>query len=389
MFVPVFYVHRYMGVQMTGKLSAMNWRVISIGIIKRAKNTIKIDSALFCVMLVFVSDKDLNYSEKPNRPHPKHAGLTKYFKHNWTSETYQVQDIVYGCNVSGRVGALPPELRARVPREQIAQVTAKFHDCMAKFVADYYNNFMQVKCHIDWDMERGKRVSAYKLSDIMERGKRVSAYKLSDISELFGTDCILNCRSISAAGHLRPWRGAIGFVYKLSFPEINADYALKIFIRDTDDFGLFGHGPWFEIPTAFAANHAEPNRNVPIYLASLRDEYYMLTKWAGDAPDDVKQADKNYVIFHTSVCDNRPNNYRKGRRIDFGNTKLTFYGKCSYKERKLARQIIAGDVAAVEKHMDSIKNKLEYKNVDNLVQKIADEMYLTPAMIAFLVARER
>lgn len=69
--------------------------------------------------------------------------------------------------------------------------------------------------------------------------------------------------------------------------------------------------------------------------------------------------------------------------------KLTFYGKCSYKERKLARQIIAGDVVAVEKHMDSIKNKLEYKNVNNLVQKIVGEMYLTPEMIAFLAARER
>ncbi len=312
--------------------------------------------------------------QKRNKTRPKHVGLAKYFKHNWTSETYLIQDIVYKCNVSGKVGELPPQLRARVPQEQIAQVTAKFHDCLAHFIADYYNNFMRVICQIDWDTECRKHVSAY---------------KLSDISELFGTDCILNGRSVSAVGHLRPWRGANGFVYKLSFPEINADYALKIFIRDADDFGLFGHGPWFEIPTAFAANHAEPNRNVPIYLASLRDEYYMLSKWAGDTPDDVKQADKNYVIFHTSVYDNRPNNYRKGRRIDFGDTKLTFYGKCSYKERKLARQILAGDVVAVEKHMDSIKNKLEYKNVDNLVQKIADEMYLTPAMIAFLVARER
>ena len=374
MYVPAFYVHQYMGVQMTGKLSVMIWHVIYIGIIKRAKNTIKIDSALFCVMLLFVSDKDLIFSEKPNKSHPKHAGLTKYFKHNWTPETYQVQDIVYGCNVSGRVGALPPELRARVPREQIAQVTAKFHDCVAKFVADYYNNFMQVKCHIDWDMERGKRMSAY---------------KLSDISELFGTDCILNCRSISSVGHLRPWRGMIGFVYKLSFPEINADYALKIFSRDMDDYGLLGHGPWFEIPTAFAANHAEPNRNVPIYLASLRDEYYMLSKWAGDAPDNVKQTDKNYVIFHTSVCDNRSSNYRKGRRIDFGSTKLTFYGKCSYKERKLARQMIAGDIVAVEKHLKGITNKLDYKNLEKLVQKVLDECFVNQAIENYFQSKQR
>jgi hypothetical protein len=320
-----------------------------------------------------VSDKDLIFSAKPNKLHPKHAGLTKYFKHNWTSETYLVQDIVYGCNVSGRVGALPPELRARVPREQIAQVTAKFHDCVAKFVADYYNNFMQVKCHIDWDMERGKRVSAY---------------KMSDISELFGTDCILNCRSISAVGHLRPWRGAIGFVYKLSFPEINADYALKIFSRDADNYGLFCHGPWFEIPTAFAANKAEPNRNIPVYMASLRDEYYMLSKWAGDAPDNVKQTDKNYVIFHTSVCDNRSSNYRKGRRIDFGSTKLTFYGKCSYKERKLARQMIAGDVNAVERHLNSITNKLDYKNLEQLVQKVLDECFVNQSIENYFQSKQ-
>ena len=83
MCVPVFYANQYMGVQMIGKLSVMIWHVIYIGIIKRAKNIIKIDSALFCVMLLFVSDKDLNFSAKPNKPHPKHAGLTKYFKHNW------------------------------------------------------------------------------------------------------------------------------------------------------------------------------------------------------------------------------------------------------------------------------------------------------------------
>ena len=33
--------------------------------------------------------------------------------------------------------------------------------------------------------------------------------------------------------------------------------------------------------------------------------------------------------------------------------------------------------------------RLGYKNMDNLVKKIVDEMYLTPEMIAFLVARER
>ena len=378
MCVPAFYVHRYMGVQMTGKLSAMNWRVIFIVIINYVKNIIKIDSALFCVMLVFVSYKDLIFSAKPNKPHPKHAGLTKYFKHNWTPETYQVQDIVYGCNVSGKVGELPPQLRARVPREQIAQVTEKFHKCLAKFIADYYDNFMQVKCQIDWDMESNSKPL-----------KRVSAYKLSDISELFGTDCILNGRSISAVGHLRPWRGAIGFVYKLSFPEINADYALKIFSRDMDDFGLFRHGPWFEIPTAFAANHAEPNRNVPIYLASLRDEYYMLSKWAGDKSDSVQQKDKPYVIFHTSVCDNRSSNYRKGRRIDFGSTKLTFYGKCSYKERKLARQMIAGDIAAVEKHLNGITNKLDYKNLEKLVQKVLDECFVNQAIENYLQSKQR
>lgn len=314
-----------------------------------------------------------------NKPRPKHSGLARYFKRHWTTETYLVQDIVYGCNVSGKLGQLPPELRARVPRGQIAQVTAKFHDCVSKFVADYYDNYMQLKCPIDWKQGSGT----------MPLKKHVVEYKLSDISELFSMDCVLNGRSVSSVGHLRPWRGAVGFVYKLSFPEINADYALKVFTRDFDDFGLFRHGPWFEVPTAFAANHAEPGRNVPIYLASLRDEYYMLSRWAGDEPDNMQQKNKNYVIFHTFECDNRPSNYRKGRRIDYGNTILTFYGMCSYQERKLARQIIAGDVVAVEKHLNAIKNKQEYKHLDQLVQKVVDEMCLRPAMVDFLFTRKR
>lgn len=37
MYVPAFYVHQYMAVQMIGQLSAMIWHVIYIGIIKRAK----------------------------------------------------------------------------------------------------------------------------------------------------------------------------------------------------------------------------------------------------------------------------------------------------------------------------------------------------------------
>ena len=361
MCVPAFYVHRYMGVQMTGKLLAMNWRVIFIGIIKRAKNTIKIDSALFCVMLVFVSDKDLIFSAKPNKPHPKHAGLTKYFKHNWTPETYLVQDIVYGCNVSGKLGALPPELRVRVPQDQIAQVTAQFHKCLEQFIADYYDNFCQIKS---------------------------SAFEMSDMASLFGTKCILIGCNITADGIVTPWRGANGFVYKLSFPEINADYALKIFSRDADNYGLLGHGPWFEIPTAFAANHAEQNHNIPIYLASLRDEYYMLSKWAGDKSDSVQQKDKPYVIFHTSLSENKDRNYRNGRRIDFGSTKLTFYGKCSYKERKLARQMIAGDVGAVERHLNSITNKLDYKNLEQLVQKVLDECFVNQAIENYFQSKQ-
>ena len=329
---------------------------------------------MFCVIIIAMINKNSILSARLNRPHPKHVALTKYFKRHWTSETYQTQDVLYGCNVSAKLGALPPELRARVPREQIVQVTAQFHDCLVQFIADYYDNLMQVKC------------PSYLVEDNgFVQLKYDSAYKMPDISNLFGTDCVLKGRKISYEGNLRPWRGAMGFVYKLSFPEINADYALKVFYMDSAGMGLLEHGPWFEIPTAFAANKAEPNRNVPVYMASLDGDYYMLSKWAGDEPDKVKQKNKPYVIFHTRFGEKKFENYRNGRRIDFGKTILTFYGSCSYKERKLVRQILAGDVNAVEKHLNGITNKLDYKNLNPLVQKVLEENYLNQATEKYLL----
>ena len=64
---------------------------------------------------------------------------------------------------------------------------------------------------------------------------------------------------------------------------------------------------------------------------------------------------------------------------------MTFYGSCSYKERKLVRQILAGDVNAVEKHLNGITNKLDYKNLNPLVQKVLEENYLNQATEKYLL----
>jgi hypothetical protein len=52
----------------------------------------------------------------------------------------------------------------------------------------------------------------------------------------------------------------------------------------------------------------------------------------------------------------------------------------------LARQILAGDVNAVEKHLNGITNKLDYKNLNQLVRKVLEETYLNQKTEKYLLA---
>lgn len=251
----------------------------------------------------------------------KHSALTGFVRYNWTLNTIRLKQIVYNCNVSAYLGALPPELRNRVPREKIAYATKQFRENLENFLI---KNGFEIR-----DMDADK------------------VYDIPSLGDLFGTKCVLETKGINVYG-VNPWAGAVGVVCKLSFPEINAHYALKLFFDRPADWATVYHGPWFEIPTAFAANHAQPRDNNPIYMASLKYDKYMLSKWAGDKQDGMFGSDKDLSVFRTSVQENGVRNRRGGRMIDWGETFLTGYGRLSYAGRKFVRQMLAGDEFAAE-----------------------------------------
>ena len=56
----------------------------------------------------------------------KHVALTGYVRRNWNRNPQKLQQIISDCDVSGELGALPPQLRARVPKAHLSQVTAEF-----------------------------------------------------------------------------------------------------------------------------------------------------------------------------------------------------------------------------------------------------------------------
>lgn len=241
-----------------------------------------------------------------------HRALTGFLRKNWVRNPRHLRDIVLKCDVSPYVGALPPQLRMRVPADEIESVTAKFRDALEDFL-----------------IANAPEIRSMKADKI---------YEIPQIGELFGTKCQLETKGATYVG-LSPWEGGIGFVSRLSFPEINAHYALKLFKPFAED--EMEHGPWFEVATALAANRAEPEINAPMYMAALRYEKYMLSQWIdgnAGAPNE-----KKYRIFKTATDENGARNWIDGRRIDFGETYKTDYGKLSYRGRKIYRTLMAGD----------------------------------------------
>ena len=282
------------------------------------------------------------------RAEVKHSALTGFLRHNWTRDTKRLKQIVYNCDVQPYLGALPPELRSILPKNKIASVTQQFRESLEDFLIT--NGF---EIH---DMDADK------------------VYEIPSVGELFNTKCFLETKGINAYG-VNPWGGAVGFVCKLSFPEINAHYALKLFYKKPASWAHYSHGPWFEIATAFAANNAQPHDNNPIYMASLKYDMYMLSKWAGDKQDGIPGRDKLYSIFETSLQENGVRNRRGGRIIDWGETFLTGYGRLSYPARKLVRQFIAGDKQAMQKTLDKYKkNHVDSNQMCQAIEYIHDNL---------------
>lgn len=277
-----------------------------------------------------------------NAPRIKHRALTGMLRKKWSRNPNVLQRIVYNCDVSPYLGELPPQLRERVPREEIASVTANFREHLENFLI---KNIFELR-----SMDEDK------------------LYELPEIGGLFGTKCELFARGINVFG-VNPWSGLLGFVCKLSFPEINAHYALKLYHKALPDFLLYSHGPWFEVGTALATNRAEPSDNVPMYMASLKYEKYMLSLWAGDKEDKVAQRNNMFEIFATSAAENESRNRRAGRRMDWGETYKTDYGSLSYLGRKAYRQMINMDETAVKKTFAVARNNFDKRDVARALEQ--------------------
>ena len=271
----------------------------------------------------------------------KHVALTGYVRRNWNRNPQKLQQIISDCDVSGELGALPPQLRARVPKAHLSQVTAEFRAELEYFL----------------------------MKNIFELGELDSdrVYDLKQIGNLFGTKCALTARGINVYG-VNPWSGAVGYVCKLSFPEINAHYALKLYHINGPIWGERDHGAWFEVATAFAANKAEARDNNRVYMASLSNEPYLLSQWAGDKEDKIEVRKNTNQIFVTTDKEDESRNRRGGRRIDWGETFLTDYGAMSYPARKVYRQIMACDQMALKKSCDMARDGFAQKDLDNAMR---------------------
>lgn len=271
----------------------------------------------------------------------KHVALTGFLRKNWKRDPRYLQQIISDCDVSGELGALPPQLRARVPKAHLSQVTAEFRAELEYFL----------------------------MKNIFELGELDSdrVYDLKQIGNLFGTKCALTARGINVYG-VNPWGGAVGYVCKLSFPEINAHYALKLYHINGPIWVERDHGAWFEVATAFAANKAEARDNNRVYMASLSNEPYLLSQWAGDKEDKIDARKNTNQIFVTTDKEDESRNRRGGRRIDWGETFLTGYGAMSYPARKVYRQIMACDQMALKKSCDMARGAFARRDIETAVR---------------------
>ncbi|MBQ8293796.1 MAG: hypothetical protein IJX89_00200 [Alphaproteobacteria bacterium] len=265
----------------------------------------------------------------------KHRGLTGFLRHNWSRNPNVLKRIIYNTDVSPYLGALPPELRNQVPREHIAAITAEFRECLENWLIKNIFDLREMKMD--------------------------QHYEIPEIGNLFGTKCTLFARGVNVY-RVNPWSGLLGFVCKLSFPEINAHYALKLYYNNVSEFTRYSHGPWFEAATALAAGLAEPRDNVPMYMASLKYEKYLLSAWAGDEDKNPARDNLN-KIFVTRDEEAESRNLRAGRRIDWGETYMTSYGDMPYRARKVYRQVMNRDMTAVCKSLHQACDSLARRDI--------------------------
>lgn len=278
----------------------------------------------------------------------KHSSLTRFFKRKSdfiSGQTAALQDVLWYCDVNNTVGCLPPELRSCLNKNELSIKTKLFSQYLSEFIR--------------------KNISVIRFS------KSDLKYDLPNISELFGTKCHIETAKVEAWG-LSKWEGSFAVVGKVVFPEIRAEYALKIFV-DPEMIEYDMHGKNYEIPVAFAAFNSEPKQNNVCYMASFVDAGYMLSKWMGEQ-DEIPAKENKNPIFHTTPSEKDKRNCRQGKLIDFGETFKSPYGYAEYRIRKLYRKFV-NNPDELKKALNTSNNYLQQQQIKsamNLMQQMAD-----------------
>ena len=156
---------------------------------------------------------------------------------------------------------------------------------------------------------------------------------------------------------------------KLSFPEHNLCYSLKLFNVPVPEYNQGIRGKFDEIANAFAASYAEPKDNSAVYMASLAGgASYLLTEYMDEKSISSIRWINRYKIFAThrflgSFCG--------GRRIGYLGAHRTQYGNLSYPERKMYRKIMnafqADDSNAMQDMRDKSKNMIYQRQLDKAI----------------------
>ncbi|MCM1294962.1 MAG: hypothetical protein NC311_05425 [Muribaculaceae bacterium] len=280
-----------------------------------------------------------------------------------------IKYILNNHDVQPFVGGLPPQLCPRVASDLRGVAAYEMHWIISEFLENNLCYLTAPESDVVVDVDAMKR--------------------------LFGTDCKLTARGINICG-LSPWSGLMAVVFKLSFPKIGAEYALKSFYDMSHHYR--GHGPVFEIQTAFAAGHAEPRDNCPVYMASFTGtQKYMLSKWAGERQDGIIRHNEN-DIFAMRENEAERRNYRHGRRIDFGDTYLTSYGALSYRGRKMFRTIMNAAERGYMSQIDYLytinMRPAQRRELDHVIDLavwtcVLDDKYRMADLIETCVKRQR
>lgn len=289
---------------------------------------------------------------------PSHRGLTGFLRKNWSPNVGRVlKRVIENCHVPLTFGQLPPQLRERIHVDDIPKITQQFSAELDRFLAKKYKIF------------------ANKAQD--------QVYSMPAIGQLFNTECVVEVKGYNDKDgnpHWggRPWSGTFATVCKLSFPELGAAYALKLYNKSVIYRELYGswHTAYHEIAAAFGACRAEPRDNNPVYMACVGKNKYMMSQWLEDVPESPLQRPNRFEIFRTNILEISPRNWRAGRRMDYGATYLTPYGMLSYPVRKLYRQMInaaeKNDVDAMQKIKDESTRYIAKQQFNQAIDCICD-----------------